>query len=106
MKIKFNLIPMTNFDGEILKERTINGWKDLTEKYICISALTNYLEGDDKVPAEEKLIRFNLANKIYNSKNEVELSSKEIVMILSLISKKYSTLIYGRIHNLLEGKTK
>ncbi len=107
MKIKFNSNPMNNYDGENLKERTIDGWKDLTEKSICIAALTNYLEGDEKIPSTERLVKFNLANRIFESKNEIELSSEEIVLILNLVSKnRFSTLIYGKIYKLLEGKTK
>lgn len=104
MKIKFNPEPIKDLNGEDLQERTIHGLKAMTEKSVCEGALISYLEGDDKVTPADKLIRFNLATKIHQSGDEIDLVTDEITLIKNLVSKKYSVLVFGRIYYLLEKK--
>ena len=96
MKINFN-VALKNLKGEILKDKE----KDLTLKDVSTNALLgNY--PDEKIDGEEKLKRFLLATKIYESKDELELSVDKIKMTKDLIAKGYSILVTGRALEILD----
>lgn len=96
MKIDFNMV-LKNLEGKPLKDKE----KDVTLKDASANALLgNY--PDDKIDGEEKLRRFLLATKIYESNGEIELSVDEIKMTKDLIAKGYSTLVTGRALEILD----
>ena len=75
---------------------------------ICVNALMAQPE-DDKSDGTVKLKRFNLARKIKGRVDDdyqsVQINSKQKTMILDMASKVYGTMIYGRLHEALEGTT-
>jgi len=96
MKINFN-VGLKNLEGRALKDKE----KDLTLKDVSANAvLGNY--PDEKIDGEEKLKRFMLATKIYESSGELELDIDEIKMTKDLIAKGYSILVTGRALEILD----
>lgn len=99
-KIDFSTIVL-DLAGEALK---IND-KELTLGKIAIEALQGVFEDEKSLSQEDKLKRFFLANDISKAKEPMELTSEQIVLIKQLVNKAYATLIVGRVHQLMEGKT-
>ena len=96
IKINFNE-SLKDLKGEILKDKE----KDLTLKDVSANALLGNYQ-DEKIDGEEKLKRFLLATKIYESKDELELTIDEIKMTKDLIARGYSTLVTGRALQILD----
>ena len=96
MKIDFN-VALKNLKGETLKDKE----KDLTLKDVSANALLGNYQ-DEKIDGEEKLKRFLLATKIYETNGELELNIDEIKMTKDLIAKGYSTLVTGRALEILD----
>ena len=75
---------------------------------VCCNALMAQLP-DDAADGIVKLSRFNLARKIKNGVDDdfaaVALSSKQKTMLLDMCARVYSSLVYGRVHEALEGTT-
>lgn len=78
--------------------------KSLTLKKVCVDSLL--LNTQDDTSGDEKAERYMLAMKIHEAKKEVDLESKDIVIIKELIGKNYGPLVVGQAHLMLEGKTK
>ena len=75
---------------------------------VCINALMATLP-DDNADGVQKLKRFNLAKKIKGKVGEnyqlIHINSKSKTLILDMAAKVYSSMIYGRMHEALEGTT-
>ena len=75
---------------------------------VCINALMATLQ-DDNADGVQKLKRFNLAKKIKGKVGEdyqlIHINSKSKTLILDMAAKVYSSMIYGRLHEALEGTT-
>ena len=75
---------------------------------VCVNALMATLQ-DDNSDGIQKLKRFNLARKIKGRVDEdyqaVQINSKQKTLVLDMAAKVYSTMIYGRLHEALEGTT-
>ena len=75
---------------------------------VCINALMATLP-DDNADGIQKLRRFALAKKIKGKVDEdyqlIHINSKSKTLILDMAAKVYSSLIYGRMHEALEGTT-
>ena len=75
---------------------------------VCVNALMATLQ-DDNADGIQKLKRFSLARKLKGRVDEdfqsVQVNSKQKTMILDMAAKVYSTMIYGRLHEALEGTT-
>ena len=105
MKIDTN-VEIINLDGNVLKENDGSGNAvNVTAKKIMANSLMSNVIGRDGRPVpekgEDKLKKFKLAMKIYDS-DEVELSSEDIVLIKERVGATYNTLVYGRICDLLK----
>lgn len=95
MKINFN-VGLKNLKGETLKDKE----KDLTLKDVSATALLgNY---DEKIDGGEKLKRFMLATRIYESNGEIELENDDITLVTDMIAKGYSTLVTARALQILD----
>ena len=71
--------------------------------YVCVNALLS--QGmNEELPATEKLNRYDLSKKINDAKNEIELTTAEIIQIQEAVAKTYTAFVYGQIYYLLEGK--
>ena len=106
-KINFDL-PLLDLNDEPIPMQSGN--EDPTRLgEVCCTALMASMQ-DDKADGTQKLKRFNLARKIQGGVDTdafpVErLNSKQKKMILDQAEKVFSTLIYARIYEALEGTT-
>ncbi len=113
MKIKVKTI-LKNVYGEPLKSQRKKpqtkaeqkagkapGLEDLALKDIIVNALLGEYEGE-KLAGEEKLERYKLAMLIQEAKADIDLSSKDIVLIKELIGKSWSPLVSGQAWELIE----
>ena len=96
MKINFN-VGLTNLKGETLKDKG----KDLTLKDVSTNALLGNYQ-DEKIDGEEKLKRFLLATRIYESKDEIELENDDVKLVKDMIAKGYSTVVTARAWQILD----
>ena len=94
-------VMLTDIDGVELKDDRKN--LPLTLRASVLSALTATYRGDESLDGVEKLKRWELALKIKNSPDPVELTIDEIVEIKKLISKMFGTVVVGQAYKLLEG---
>ena len=110
MKIKINSI-MKNVYGEPLKsqrkkERSKKSDKPVEfEDMLLKDAMVNSLLAeikDDPLTGDEKLERYRLAMKIQDAKTDLDLTSKEIVLIKDMIAKVWSPLISGQAWEMIE----
>ena len=104
----FNLLILDINDVPIQSEGEDGAMETLRLGDVCVNALMATLQ-DDNSDGIQKLKRFNLARKIKGRVDEdyqsVQINSKNKTMILDMAGKVYSTLIYGRLHEALEGTT-
>ena len=105
----FNQPVLDMNDAEIQSEGEDGAVETLRLGDVCVNALMATLQDDSSADGTVKLKRFNLARKIKGRIDEdyqsVQINSKNKTMILDLVSKVYSTMIYGRLHEALEGTT-
>ena len=95
MKINFTVV-LKNLKGETLKDKD----KDLTLKDVSANALLgNYKE---EIDGSEKLKRFLLATRIYESKDEIELENDDVKLVKDMIAKGYSTVVTARAWQILD----
>lgn len=75
----------------------------LTLKECMENSLISGYQDEVQLPGDEKLKRLDLALRIYNAKNEVELTVDEIVTIKIVVNKFYSSaLVVGKVYKMLE----
>lgn len=96
MKINFNK-SIYAINGEVLKD----GDKDAKLKDLTIAAL---MFNDEKASGNEKFKRWNLAKKIYDAKDEIDVPAEEIALIKDLIGKAFMTSVVGSVYSILEGQ--
>ena len=105
----FNQPVLDMNDAEIQSEGEDGAVETLRLGDVCVNALMATLQDDSSADGTVKLKRFSLAKKIKGRIDEdyqsVHINSKNKTMILDLVSKVYSTMIYGRLHEALEGTT-
>ena len=104
--IDFNR-PVLGMDDEEVQTQNEDGLiETMRLGDVCVNALMATLQ-DDNADGIQKLKRFNLARKIKGKTGEdyqaIQINSKSKTMILDMAAKVYSTLIYGRLHEALEG---
>ena len=104
----FNLPILDINDVPIQSEGEDGAMETLRLGDVCVNALMATLQ-DDNSDGIQKLKRFHLARKIKGRVDEdyqaVQINSKNKTMILDMAGKVYSTMIYGRLHEALEGTT-
>lgn len=103
MKIK-PYIEIEDMDGQPMPGGTEKDSKMFTLKTACINGLYAQFEDEKNLSGEEKIKRYNLAEKIYSAKDkdEVDLKAEEITLLKKLIAKAYGALIVGRCWELLD----
>lgn len=96
---------ITNLNGEVLaatNKAIADGGEAATLGFACIEALISVYERDDQVSGKVKMDRYVLAQKIVGATLPVSLKSDDVVMIKELCAKRFGTLIYGRVADMLE----
>ncbi|ANS05234.1 hypothetical protein [uncultured Mediterranean phage] len=105
----FNAPVLDMNDAEIQSEGEDGAVETLRLGDVCVNALMATLQDDNSADGTVKLKRFSLAKKIKGRIDEdyqsVQINSKNKTMILDMAQKVYSTMIYGRLHEALEGTT-
>ena len=101
--------PICGMDDEEIQSTNEDGLiETLRLGDVCVNALMATLP-DDNADGIQKLKRFNLARKIKGRADEdfqsVQINSKQKTLVLDMAAKVYSSLIYGRLHEALEGTT-
>lgn len=95
---------INNFDNMPLKHVDDKGISvDLTLRTIVIEALLKPDVSDGRLNEEQKLTRFELARRVHNSDEEVEMSEIEIDMVMEgLLKKNFPVLVSGVVKEMLE----
>jgi len=78
--------------------------KPFTLRTAAMSSLVATLEDEKGLSGEEKLKRFELAMKIKNHPDPIEVTSEDTSLIKKMIARVYTTLIVGQAWQMLEGK--
>ena len=78
--------------------------KPATVRGVVIEALLATFNDEAQLSGEEKLKRWELASKIKNSADPVELTVEEISLAKRLVGKAYGPLIVGQTWKVLEGE--
>ena len=104
----FNQPVLDMDDAEIQSQGEDGAVETLRLGDVCVNSLMATLQ-DDNSDGTQKLKRFNLARKIKGRIDEdyqsIQINSKNKTMILDMAGKVYGTMIYGRLHEALEGTT-
>ena len=104
----FNLPVLDMNDEQIQTEGEDGAIETLKIGDVCVNSLMAQVQ-DDNRDGIQKLKRFNLASKIKGRVDEdyqaVQINSKQKTLILDMAGKVYGTMIYGRLHEALEGTT-
>ena len=104
----FNLPVLDMNDEQIQTEGEDGAIETLKIGDVCVNSLMAQVQ-DDNSDGIQKLKRFNLARKIKGRVDEdyqaVQINSKQKTLILDMAGKVYGTMIYGRLHEALEGTT-
>lgn len=87
-----------------VQDITGKAYEGLTIKDLMVKALCAAYKGEEHLEGPEKLKRGVLAQKIYTSDTEVELTAEEVALIKQLIGKGFVVEIVLFMSNYLEGK--
>jgi len=103
-KINFN-VPLKDMDGDPIKENNQkSGEVEIVTMKQAVSTALMSSYPDEKVPPEEKLLRHDLAHKVYKSKGQIELTIEELGLIKKMVDKAWGPMYLGQIYNHIEGK--
>lgn len=91
-----------SFDGEPIK----NGDKEIMIGELCVTAILANYDDEKGLDGNEKVLRFKLANKIFDAVHSlagnVELEAEEISLIKKLVAKHYGPLVVGRVYECVD----
>lgn len=100
-----------NLDAEILDlyDKPIQraAGEAFTFRTALIDAVTDVYvqeEQESKVDGRERFRRYELARKIKSANGSLELPADDIALIERLAAKRFGAMLYGPIHEALEGK--
>jgi len=101
MKIDTSTI-LRALDGSALPFKATNGdARDMTLKDALIEACMGILKGDDSQTGAQKLELFNLAQTIFKSHPQPDLTAEDISVLKDRVGKAYPALIVGRVYEAL-----
>lgn len=92
---------LRDFTGEPFKDIRKDPPVDFILKNACVDAL---FVPEKDLSSEERMKRWNLAQKIYAADGALDLEAAEVTMIQKLAAKNFLTAFYGVLHTALEGK--
>lgn len=76
--------------------------KLVTLKAVCARALTAMFKDEQNLPAEKKVLRFTLAQKVVTAADPIEISSEEVVLLKEVVGKMFAPLIVGQVFGILK----
>jgi hypothetical protein len=74
----------------------------MTAAMACGDALNTLFEDERTLPGIEKHKRGKLAQRVYDAKGEIDLSTEDIAEIKKCLGKKYNPLIVCQVFDILE----
>jgi hypothetical protein len=74
---------------------------EATVRDAVVNAVLVAVPGDKPI---QKFQKDELARKIYNVKEEVELTAEEVVMVKERVGECFAPIVVGQVWRLLEGK--
>lgn len=96
-------IDVTNLDGTAVKDGTPGKENTaLKIKTAIVEALKNPLRGDENLSAAQIFKNMALADRIFNSGDEVDIESEEISTIKERVSKGWPPTVAYRVTQCLE----
>lgn len=96
MKVQVNQV-LKNFDGIEVKENN----QSVTAKNLIVNALMAVSQDEQNLTGEEKMKRYILAETIYKSGDEADISLEDCALIKKLIGKNFAPIAVGFIYRLL-----
>lgn len=99
MKIKIDGA-LKSFDGETLKD--VNKNQEMIDAMIkpaLVNAILTHVQNETGV---EKVTKYELARRIFKSKEFIELSDAEIDLIKTSVGTAYAPVVVGQIFELLD----
>ena len=103
MKLKI-LEALKAMGGEPLMDldRATNKQIQLTLRHICVEALLRPLDTDVQLSVMQKFQMGELAHKIYNATEEMDITPEEAVLIKERVGKSFPVLIVWNVSKLME----
>lgn len=118
MKVNFNQA-FKNFDGtdisesyEVVEKEIIDGKErevtktKLRPKMISTMIASVLFIGKECKSVEEKMVAFNLSQRIYKAKGAIEISPEDAVLIKRLTAESLIAGAYAQVANLVEDNSK
>jgi len=93
--------PLKNMEGAVMKDMIDGEAVDATLRMAMVNAILSPVE---KESGTEKVKKYELAKKIHNATDEVELSAEETTLIKGRVGEVFPVIIVGQVFDLLEGK--
>lgn len=94
---------LKDFEGTTI-DSTPTDSTPVTAGKIATNALLATFQDEPQLSGEDKLLRWELAVKIKNTPDPIELTAEEISLIKKLVGKAYSPMIVGQTWKILEGE--
>lgn len=88
---------LTQYNGTPLMDGNV----EATVRDAIVNAVLAPTQGDNGVM---KMKKDELARKVYNAKEEVELTAEEVVIVKERVGEAFAPIIVGQVWRLLEGK--
>lgn len=99
MKLKVD-IALKTIDGLPMREmKQDNTFIDITVRHVCIEALLRPTQ--ERLTGEDKLVRWNMAQRIHAAVDEVELDKSEVEMIKKIIGDLFTVQVVGQMASIL-----
>ena len=98
MQVNMNKVLVDMLDREIKGEEGV----PITLRLVSMNALCLAFEDERNLGGEEKLKRWELALRIKNSSESVQVTAEELALIKKVVAKAYAPLVSGQAWKLLE----
>jgi hypothetical protein len=91
---------LLDMDGEVIDEKV---GVPATLRSVSVSSLLAAYPDEQGLGGDEKFRRWELASKIKNGTDPVEVTVDEVALVKKLIGKAYAPIIVGQAWKMLEG---
>ena len=100
MVIKVDTL-LKNMDGQVMKDMVDGEAVDATLRVAMVNAVLSPVERES---GTDKVKKYELAKKIHNATDDVELTAEDISLIKGRVGEVFPALIVGQVFDILEGK--
>ncbi len=102
-----NFVFLKNSKGQFLlnaSDEKIHEMEPLTYKEAMINSLCAQFNDEQNLTGKKRFERYQIAQKIAESNEKVELSTEEIMEIKLVVGKFYLPIVVGKVYDMLEGR--